>query len=824
MSIQANIWKLINAKFYIFSKKIQKLRHIATLVSLLTTLALTLFLDGFIKIPGNPLPPLGQFLHPITGIWNNMVPAYYKDEAISLPGVSGKAKLIYDDRWVPHIFAPTLEDAIFLQGWVEAENRLFQMDFMTRAASGRLSEVMGPLTLNFDKEKNRSQIESTADNAIAAWSKHPEAMKLLQKYIDGVNAYIEQLKPEDYPIEYKLLDFKPEKWTAKKSALVYSSMADVLCGRSDDLESTNSLAVLGRDLFDAIYPEQEDGGFPVIPYEKKYNFTNPIAKEKADSIVKGPFYQYYYENRIKGIGSNNWAVSPSKSKTGHPILCNDPHLSLSLPSIWIEEHIVTPAFNAYGVSFPGIPGIMIGFNDHIAWGETNVGQDVEDLFQIEWMDKAKMRYKSGTGSALATTVIKRIKVKGMDDVLDTIKYTDKGVVRFESADGKTDIAVRWLPSDPKNEAELMTFLDIMQAKNKDEFKQALNHFNTPAQNFIFASKTGDIALFVNGLFPMRQKEDGRFVEPAANQEGDWKEYIPREQNPSIENPKSGYIASANQRSAGSDYPFYYTGKFEHARNVVINQLLKDTAKWDMEGMQKMQANSFNHFASKALPEILKILSPTYTTHPLYQSWSKWDYQYKAASTQATSYEAMYAALYELTFDEILSYKDTMDILYPEDWRMIDLLTRDSLSVVFDKISTKNKKESRRDLVVEAFEKTISPEQLAKNSIPWGKHKELNIPHYTRLPAFSVNGLSVDGTPDAINAVGKAYGPSWRMIIDMAGGENTKAMGVYPGGQSGNPLSPFYKNMVTTWAENKYNDLNHVTDVKKIKSLKTININ
>ncbi|MBK7221082.1 MAG: penicillin acylase family protein [Saprospiraceae bacterium] len=252
--------------------------------------------------------------------------------------------------------------------------------------------------------------------------------------------------------------------------------------------------------------------------------------------------------------------------------------------------------------------------------------------------------------------------------------------------------------------------------------------------------------------------------------------------------------------------------------------MSDTTKWDVEGMQKLQANSFNYFASKALPEILKVLSSKYASHPLYQSWAKWDYQYKAGSTNATSYEAMYSTLYELTFDEILHYKDTLDILYPEDWRMVDLLTKDSLSVVFDKVQTKNVVESRNDLVREAFEKTISPEQMAKNSVPWGKHKELNIPHYTRLPAFSVNGLSVDGTPDAINAVGKAYGPSWRMIIDMAGGDKTKAVGVYPGGQSGNPLSPFYKNMVTTWAEHQYNVLNQTPDAKKIKSLKTTNIN
>ncbi|MBK8700173.1 MAG: penicillin acylase family protein [Saprospiraceae bacterium] len=329
------------------------MKHLITFFQAGITLALILFLNGKIAIPGNPLPPLANFFHPLNGVWNNTVSNSAGEEALKIDGLNGQAEILYDDRWVPHIFASGIEDALFLQGYVEAQNRLFQMDFMTRAASGRLSEVMGPITLKIDRQKNRSMIELAADNAILAWSKHPKELKLLQRYVDGVNAYIEQLKPKDYPVEYKLLDFTPELWTLKKSALVYSSMADVLAGRSDDMESSNSLAILGRTLFDQIYPENEDGNYPVIPYEKKYDFKNPSAQEAKDSIIAKPFYKYFYENRLKGIGSNNWAVGPGKSVSGNPILCNDPHLSLSLPSIWIEEHISTPDFNAYGVSFPG---------------------------------------------------------------------------------------------------------------------------------------------------------------------------------------------------------------------------------------------------------------------------------------------------------------------------------------------------------------------------------------------------------------------------------------------------------------------------------------
>lgn len=800
------------------------MRHLRTLVILTSTIVLILFFDGRIQIAGNKLPPLAHFFHPVKGVWNNTERSVQEDEKIQLKQVSGKAEIVYDDRWVPHIYAENLEDVLFLQGYAEAQNRLFQMDFMTRAAEGRLSEVMGPVTLAFDREKNRSLIAETAENAVAAWSQHKDAMRLLQKYIDGVNAYIDQLKPEDYPIEYKLLNFKPEKWSAKKSALVYSSMADVLCGRSDDLESTNSLAVLGRTLFDYIYPEDNDGGFPVIPYERKYNFKNPHADESRDSITIRPFYKYQYKNRVKGIGSNNWAISRLKSKTGNPILCNDPHLNLTLPSIWMEQHLITPDINTYGVSFPGFPGIMIGFNDYIAWGETNVSHDVEDLFNIEWVDGTRLRYKSGNAVKMAQTVVKTIKVRNMPDVYDTIRFTDKGVVRFESTDGKSDIAARWLPADPKKDAEFMTFIDIMRSKNKEEFKKALLHFNTPAQNFIFASASGDIALFVNGLFPIRQKEDGRFIEPASNIAGDWHAYIPKEENPYIENPVQGYVTSSNQRSAGLDYPYYYTGKFEHARNVSINRKLKDTLKWSVEEMQKMQGDNFNYFASQALPKIIRILSPKYSEHSLIEEWKKWDYHYTKTSTAATSFDAMFKAVYDLTFDEILIYKDTMDILYPEDWRMVDLLTHDTNSVIFNKVMTKNKTESRQDIVYEAFEKISGKEEMKKNNTPWGSHKPVNISHYTRIPALSVLGLSVDGTTDAINAVGSSYGPSWRMVIDMAGGDRTKAYGIYPGGQSGNPLSPYYKNMIEDWSNLRFNSLNQSKDPDKIKRKKSIKIN
>ena len=193
-----------------------KLKHLSTITVTILAVLLGLFLDGKINIPGNPLPSLAKFLHPSKGMWSNAEFTPSKEVKLTMNQLSGKAEIIYDDRWVPHIYAENINDALFLQGYVEAQNRLFQMDFMTRAASGRLSEVMGLRTLQFDKARNRSMIEDAAENAIKSWEKDKTTYALLEKYVEGVNAYISSLDAEDYPYEYKLLGFAPEPWTAKK--------------------------------------------------------------------------------------------------------------------------------------------------------------------------------------------------------------------------------------------------------------------------------------------------------------------------------------------------------------------------------------------------------------------------------------------------------------------------------------------------------------------------------------------------------------------------------------------------------------------------------
>jgi penicillin G amidase len=789
------------------------------LLTLLPAVGLMLFLNGNISIPGAPLPALAKFLHPARGVWNNGEPNKYSDQSLKFSEVSGKAEVIYDERLVPHIYAENLKDALFLQGYVEAEQRLFQMDFMTRAASGRLSEVLGQVTLPVDKDRLRSQIDTAAGNAVIAWTKTSE-YPLLQAYVAGINKYISSLKPENYPYEYKLLGFEPEPWTIKKSALVYKSMADVLAGNSFDMEYTNMRAALGNELFSELYPEYEDGGYPVIGNEKKYGY--PSYKEAQDSSLNKIYYNQYYKNITPGIGSNNWALSKSKTKDEATILCNDPHLGLSIPSIWIEEHINLPNVNAYGVSFPGFPGIMIGFNDHIAWGETNVGHDVEDMFEIKWVDNNRNEYWLDGKKEKADKVIKPIKIKGMKEpYIDTLIYTKMGIIKLKSNDGKSDLAVRWLAVDKQSEAEYMTFVDVMQATNFDEYKKGLLKFNTPAQNFLFASKSGDIALTVNGKLPLRQQEDGRFVESGQNSKNDWSDYIPRDQNPQILNPKAGYVASANQRSGGKDYPYYYTGKFEHFRNRVINDTLSNRNNFDVKDMMALQGNNASMIAKSILPMVFKVADENKIKNDNLEKLRSWDYSYNGNISAPVVFDKFYEILYKNTFDEIESLKDTMDVMRVENWVFIDLLLNKPQHKIFDNTSTPSIETSKEIIfaTIKSFDKDVKPGDLDKT---WGKHRPVDILHYTRIPALSVKDIETGGVAHAPNAMQKNFGPSWRMIVKY--GAQLEAYGVFPGGQSGNPLSKFYSNNIEKWAKNEYYTLSAPTDRKSLKSMMKYSIN
>ena len=355
-----------------------------------------------------------------------------------------------------------------------------------------------------------------------------------------------QLAPKDYPLEFKLIGYQPELWSPLKSAIFLKAMAEDLSKREDDIEATNALAAFGRETFDFIYPERNPKDDPIIPPSVEYDFQ-PASIETNEKPVVGALGSIFHEPNEKPdkiIGSNNWAVHGSKTASGKPILCNDPHLGLSLPAIWFELQIHTPEINVYGVSLPGLPGVTIGFNEHIAWGFTNVGHDVLDWYKIKWTDETKTSYYLDGEVKKADIVYETYKVKGQPDVIDTVRYTHWGPVVHESKEHPyQDLAMHWLAHESEGN-ELEALYNLNTSKNFDDYFAGLKGYHNPAQNMAFASKDGDIGIKIQGRLPLKEHEQGRFVRDGSTKASGWKGYIPYEQTPWVKNPERGFVSSA----------------------------------------------------------------------------------------------------------------------------------------------------------------------------------------------------------------------------------------------------------------------------------------
>ncbi|MBW7936753.1 MAG: penicillin acylase family protein, partial [Flavobacteriales bacterium] len=313
------------------------------------------------------IPPAGKFLNPFSGFWANAEPAKpVIKESLSIAGLQDEVTVVYDDRLVPHIFAKNAHDLFFAQGYITATNRLWQMEFQTHFAAGRVSEIVGEKTLELDRMQRRKGLMYAAELTVEAFDSDTLAKDILESYSDGVNAYISSLTYKTLPLEYKLLNYYPEPWSKLKSALLLKYMADMLTGKSMDIELSNAISLLGEEITELIYPDFPDTLIdPIVPVGTTFPHTD-IHLDTPSVIGIHQHYNVESEKTSDNIGSNNWAVSGSKTKTGAPILCNDPHLQLNLPSIWYEIQLSMPDYNVYGVSLPGSPAVIIGFNNDIA--------------------------------------------------------------------------------------------------------------------------------------------------------------------------------------------------------------------------------------------------------------------------------------------------------------------------------------------------------------------------------------------------------------------------------------------------------------------------
>ena len=777
-----------------------------------------LFTAGLILICNRPLtigeltlPPIGKFLNPTSGFWqnaeNNKLP---KDLVLNFDNLTEEVKVRFDKRMVPHIFANNLDDALFVQGYLQAKFRLWQMDFSTRAASGRLSEVLGNRTLNYDKRQLRKGMLFAAENMVEA-SKNSTYYKSVESFRDGANAYINSLKKKDYPLEFKLLDYKPEPWTILKTALFTKNMAQTLASREDDLEHSNSLNILGQEQFDFFFPEiNPNDTSTIIPWNQNYPFENEMSGQEIENKSIGSLQNRSTPSSPEidpfHIGSNNWAVSGSKTKSGNPILCSDPHLSLSLPSIWFENQIHTPEFNCYGVSLPGLPGVIIGFNEHIAWGITNVGHDVSDWYKINWVDDSKKYYWLDGQKKKVTHRVEKIKVRNGETILDSVPYTIWGPIAADGSDYE-DMALRWLPHDSPNPDELSTFYKLNKAKNHADYRDALSTYDSPAQNFVFASTDQDIAIQVTGKFPIRRKGTGKFVMDGSKSDNAWKGFIPKSQVPHVKNPARGFVSSANQKSTGPNYPYDYIGSFEDYRGRRLNKLLAEKENMTFQDMKAIQLDNYYVMAEEGLPILLKHLDKSRLNDKqlaIVESLEKWDFTYNANDETCVYFEKWFWSFYKQTFDEFYAMDSINSVQFPDSWRLNSISTLYQDHEIFD-IKSTDKKETIADIVQLSFGKMIADTEkmkTEKKSLKWTEYQNTKINHLLSIPAFSRRDLGNSGRGGTLNATSSRNGPSWRMIVALQAG-NVQALGVYPGGQSGNPGSKHYDEMVDDWAKGNY---------------------
>lgn len=770
------------------------------------------FLASLHQPMGSPLPAIGQFLSPFTGFWQNADPAnHFTDQELKFPGLSSENKVVIDERGVPHIFAQSKNDAAFIQGYLHAKDRLWQMDISVRATIGRLSEVMGERTLERDKLQRRKGLLWGAENTLKRWMSNPDESAMINAYCAGANAYINNLAPADYPLEFKLLGYQPEPWSPLHIAAFYKSMSEALCSRHYDIPATNTRAILGDSLFQVLYPEDNPLQSPIIPGSVEWGFEpRSLQPTVSDTMLSQMVPHQPFEMPSPFIGSNNWAVSAEKTANGAPILCNDPHLKLRLPAVWYEVQLQSPDYNAYGISFPGVPGIIIGFNSKIAWGVTNVGHDVLDWYRIDWADEAKNAYLIDGKAYPVREVVEVIQVKGQTEpVRDTVRYTSWGPVTYEDPNHPNhDMAMRWLAHDEPLEKpfyELGTFTRLMSGEGLSDYKNALRGWESPAQNFVFASQENDIAITVNGKLPLKEDQQGRFVQDGSRSSAGWKGFIPYEHLPRVINPERGFVSSANQHSTAPDYPYYYNGGFDDYRGRYINRRLAEMDGITVEDMKALQLDSRSLKPEDALPVLLNLLDSTaspLSKHERVDALREWDYNFTKDATAPSLFEDWFNAAYEDTFDEIYAWEDSMEVLEPEDWRFIELLKTQPEHAIFDNQSSEET-ESARQIILSALESA-----LEKPELTWADHKSTAIGHMAMIPAFSRTNLDVGGYGDAPNAIKPEHGPSWRMVIEL--GDKPNAWGIFPGGPSGNPGSPFYDPMVTPWVQGEYNRLHLMT--------------
>ncbi|WP_373069038.1 penicillin acylase family protein [Gemmatimonas sp.] len=810
-------------------------------------------------VGAGPLPPLGGLLSPVVGLWANAANELPTTATSRIPSLDGAVDVRYDARSVPHIFATTDADAMRALGYVTARDRLFQLEIQSRAGEGTLTELVGEVALPADQETRRLGMPRSAERKWRDIGEGTTSGKLLLAYAEGVNAYRASLSPAQWPMEYKLLDRAPREWLPLHSVHVLNRMGYTLAREPGELGLLEARALVGdaaaNALMEADSPVQE----PIQPVNRNpvrmalsaipapgapdTMAARMVASLRANTTSAGMSPLSWLKaidptvEQARAFASNNWAVAPSRSANGHALLAGDPHLELTLPSIWYEVHIVVPgSFEIGGVSIPGLPGVPIGYSRAVAWSATNTGADVMDFWREKVdNDAAPAAYElDGVMTKFTDTRIETYhdKVGKVIDV-DTIHYTHRGPMQRQ---GREWLSMRWTVLESGK--ELQGYFAAFHATTAPAFLDSMAaYYQAPAQNFITADTSGTIMIRSTGRYPVRA-DSGRGTEVrdgwlrANDWIGDW----PVSRYPQGRNPAQGYLASANQQPIDPQQDALYLGpdpNFEIWRALQINRLLRADSSVTPDDMRSFHTNPGSVRADLLAPALVSAAQARMAAGDTSASLkaattllASWNRQYTRDNTGARLFETAVAQTTALLYDEFLAPESNVRSVTPTESRLLQLLA-DSANGWWDDRRTSDVREDRNVILAKALRAaydTLVTEygDPVKTPWTWGRVAPARPNHLLRLAGFAAPEMPIDGGRGTLNpSVGSKranFGASWRMVVEMD--KEPRIRAVYPGGQSGNPASTRYLDRYAMWANGQLDSVRTPRSAKDLAASDT----
>jgi penicillin amidase len=748
------------------------------------------------------------------------------DGTLKVPGVSARVTVIRDEHGVPTIDASSLDDLFLAQGFVTAQDRLWQMDMMRRFAAGEISEILGDEFLQHDREQRILGLRVAARKAIEVSSAQNRAH--FEAYARGVNAYIESHR-DRLPIEFRILKYSPRPWTPEDSTLIASQMVKDLnhYPYRDALDREKIMAKLGPELTADLYVNTSW-------HDRPPTVTRPSLQQKPDQDIDeenpprrpvgssvagtGAFPQNlasaaeWDPDARTVLGSNNWVVSGAHTVSGKPLLSNDMHLGHQMPNLWYEAHLRCGNFDAAGVTLPGLPYVIVGHNQRIAWGFTNVGPTVEDIF-VETFDPAG-EYLTPEGWKAPEHRSEVVHVKGKADVVVDVAVTRHGPIISELLPGETrKLVLRWTLYDGTHDP----FFEVDSAQNWEQFRRAFSAFDAPGQNVVFADVDGDIGYQATGKIPIRASGDGSLPENGSDNAHEWTGYIPFDKLPSVYNPASGIIATANGRITQDGYPYSISTGWEAPwRTARIYRVLESGKKFSAADMLALQMDIYSDadrfFAERFVYSVDHAGKTSPRAREAVDILRGWDGRMTADSAAPTIAYRSRVELARLLLEPKLGAA-------PADLKQVEAtLSWKSYSWGMGSVWLENVVHhqpqrwlpetygSYDDLLAAAVEAVASgpdaPQDLA--SWKWGAFRPVEVQHPVlgRVPVLQRwTGPGVQpqsGSGYTVKAVSRSHGPSERLTVDLSDLDQTTLNLVT--GEAGNFLSPYYMDQWKAWYE------------------------